>query len=60
MTPAFVHKPKGAALFSNLAIAYPKGLYFAGEGATVCGVDCGLGGQVRSAAGFMPAASVKQ
>ena len=57
ITPNFVQKPKAAIIFSNLATAYPKGLYFAGEGATVCGIDCGLGEQVWSATGFTPAAS---
>ena len=58
-TPNLFRKPKGAAIYSNIATAYAKGLYFAGEGGTICGINCGLGEQIWDATGFTPTASAK-
>jgi hypothetical protein len=41
--PGFVHPPASTIIASNLATKYPKGIYFAGEGSTLCGPSCAIG-----------------
>ena len=48
--PNYARKQASATIFSNLATAYPKGLYFSGEGFT-------LGPKVFVAGGFTPKAN---
>jgi len=57
MKPNKIHKAKAATIFSNLATAYPNGIYFSGEGATLCGPDCGIGESIAVAGGFTPTAT---
>ncbi len=53
-TPNFVKKPKQSTIFSNLASAYPKGVYFSGEGSTIFAEG---GSSQFVAVGFTPAAN---
>jgi hypothetical protein len=55
-TPAYQH-PGKPAIYSNLATKYPKGLYFGGEGYTLCGPDCGIGESIAVGGGFTPSAN---
>jgi hypothetical protein len=56
--PGFVHPPASTIIASNLATKYPKGIYFAGEGSTLCGPSCAIGESISVAAGFTPSATV--
>jgi hypothetical protein len=55
--PGFVHPPASSIIFSNFASKYPKGVYFSGEGNSLCGTGC-LGGFAWAGAAFTPSASV--
>jgi hypothetical protein len=52
--PNFIHHPKSATIYSNLASAYPDGLYFSGEGDTLCGPSCAIGEQIWVGTQFTP------
>jgi hypothetical protein len=53
-----MHLPKKSkTIYSNLASAYPNGLYFSGEGDTLCGPTCALGESISVAGGFTPTAA---
>jgi hypothetical protein len=56
-TPHFVHPPKAKVIAGNLATAYPDGLYFAGEGYTLCGSTCALDESISAAIPFTPSAN---
>ncbi len=55
--PYIARKPKAATIYSNLATAYPDGLYFSGEGATLCGPTCAIGESISVGGGFTPTAN---
>lgn len=55
--PAGVNEPASTVIYSNLATKYKKGVYFSGEGYTLCGTDCLGVGQAWAATAFTPAAS---
>jgi hypothetical protein len=57
ITPNFIHTPASKTIYSNLATKYPNGIYFSGEGDTLCGPSCALGESIEVAGGFTPAAS---
>jgi len=53
-----MHLPKKSnTIYSNLATAYPNGLYFSGEGDTLCGPSCALGESIEIAGAFTPSAN---
>jgi hypothetical protein len=56
-TRHFAHTPAASVIYSNLASKYPNGLYFAGQGAVVCG-NCPPNGPSAVAAGFTPRGDV--
>ncbi len=56
--PGFVHPPASSIIYSNFATKYPKGVYFAGEGATLCGPSCAIGESISIGVSFTPSADV--
>jgi hypothetical protein len=50
--------PKKTAIFSNVGVAYPKGLYFCCYGSTISGPNAGVGGTYSVALQFTPASDV--
>lgn len=50
---------RGSAIFSNLGLKYPKGLYFCCYGNTISGPNAGVGGAFAVALQFTPAADMK-
>ena len=55
-TPPLAHKPRLPPIYDNFAMFYPKGVYNAGEGASLSG-PVNLHGQHWLAAAFTPTAS---
>jgi hypothetical protein len=55
-TPPLAHKSKIPAIYENFAPSYPKGLYYAAEGASLSGPHT-IHGQYWQAAAFTPAAT---
>jgi hypothetical protein len=56
--PGFAHPPASSVIYSNLASKYPKGVYLASSGYTLCGPSCEIGESISVAAAFTPAADV--
>ncbi len=56
--PGFVHPPASSIIYSNLATKYPKGVYLASSGYTLCGPTCEIGESISVAGAFTPAATV--
>jgi hypothetical protein len=57
VTPNFIRKPGSATIYSNLATKYPNGIYFSGEGDTLCGPDCALNESIEVGGAFTPTAN---
>ena len=51
-----IEESAATTIYSNLATKYKKGIYFSGEGATLCGPGCTIPGESWIAAGFTPTA----